>query len=158
MSQFPNRAALWLNKLAPDAPLMVPVPSVRVADGLDHRRKTCVLSPWSRMLTTTHRAPPAAKSACWKAGRWAKKWLMKPLPPTRLKPVIARIVAVIDAAVPGLWPPRRNFRHSRALAGGGWRLCQSRLGWPPGNGSDRRRKAMSGAIWPTATGQPPDRL
>ncbi len=22
MSQFPNRAALWLNKLAPDAPLM----------------------------------------------------------------------------------------------------------------------------------------
>lgn len=43
--------------------------------------KTCVLSPWSRMLTTTTRVPPAAKLACWKAGRW-RKWLMKPLPPT----------------------------------------------------------------------------
>ena len=30
MSQFPNRAALWLNKLAPDAPLMSGLcPSVR---------------------------------------------------------------------------------------------------------------------------------
>ena len=34
MSQFPNRAALWLNKLAPDAPLMSGLcPSVQVADG-----------------------------------------------------------------------------------------------------------------------------
>lgn len=34
MSQFPNRAVLWLNKLAPDAPLMSGLcPSVQVADG-----------------------------------------------------------------------------------------------------------------------------
>lgn len=34
MSQFPNRAALWLNKLAPDAPLMSGLcPSAQVADG-----------------------------------------------------------------------------------------------------------------------------
>lgn len=34
MSQFPNRAALWLNKLAPDAPLMSGLcPSVQVTDG-----------------------------------------------------------------------------------------------------------------------------
>ena len=34
MSQFPNRAALWLNKLAPEAPLMSGLcPSVQVADG-----------------------------------------------------------------------------------------------------------------------------
>ena len=34
MSQFPNRAALWLNKLAPNAPLMSGLcPSVQVADG-----------------------------------------------------------------------------------------------------------------------------
>ncbi|MFT1003192.1 biotin-independent malonate decarboxylase subunit gamma, partial [Klebsiella pneumoniae] len=34
MSQFPNRAALWLNKLAPDVPLMSGLcPSVQVADG-----------------------------------------------------------------------------------------------------------------------------
>ena len=34
MSQFPNRAALWLNKLAPNAPLMNGLcASVQVADG-----------------------------------------------------------------------------------------------------------------------------
>ncbi len=81
MSQFPNRAALWLNKLAPDVPLMSGLcPSVRWQTAR-LMAKTCVLSPWSRMLTTTTRAPPAAKSACWKAGRW-RKWLMKPSPPT----------------------------------------------------------------------------
>ncbi len=59
MSQFPNRAALWLNKLAPDVPLMSGLcPSVQVADG-QINGETCVLSPWSRMLTTTTRAPPA---------------------------------------------------------------------------------------------------
>lgn len=81
MSQFPNRAALWLNKLAPDAPLMSGLcPSVQVADGQINGENVRFIAVVP-MLTTTTRVPPAAKLACWKAGRW-RKWLMKPLPPT----------------------------------------------------------------------------
>ncbi len=81
MSQFPNRAALWLNKLAPNAPLMSGLcPSVQVADGQINGENVRFIAVVPDANNHYPRAP-AAKSACWKAGRW-RKWLMKPLPPT----------------------------------------------------------------------------
>lgn len=81
MSQFPNRAALWLNKLAPDAPLMSGLcPSVQVADGQINGENVRFIAV---VPDANNHYPRAAgmKLACWKAGRW-RKWLMKPLPPT----------------------------------------------------------------------------
>ncbi len=81
MSQFPNRAALWLNKLAPDAPLMSGLcPSVQVADGQIAGESVRFIAVVPDANNHYPRAA-GAKSACWKAGRW-RKWSMKPSPLT----------------------------------------------------------------------------
>ena len=145
MSQFPNRAALWLNKLAPDAPLMSGLcPSVRWQTAR-LMAKTCVLSPWSRMLTTTTRA--AGGEVGLLEGWTLAKVVNETIAADADQPVKRPIVAVIDVPS-GLWPPRRSFRHSPGAGRGGWRLCQSPFGRPPGNWPDRRQSDVRGVSGP----------
>ncbi len=84
MSQFPNRAALWLNKLAPDAPLMSGLcPSVQVADGQIDGESVRFIAV---VPDANNHYPRAAGGEVgllegWKAGRW-RKWSTKPSPLT----------------------------------------------------------------------------
>ncbi len=100
--------------------------------------KTCVLSPWSRMLTTT--TPRAAGGEVGLLEGWTlAKVVNETIAADADQPVKRPIVAVIDAPKSCLWPPRRSFRHSPCAGRGGWRLCQSPFGRPPGNWPDRRQ-------------------
>ncbi len=67
MSQFPNRAALWLNKLAPDAPLMSGLcPSVQVADGQINGENVRFIAV---VPDANNHYPRAAAWRSWPAGR-----------------------------------------------------------------------------------------
>ncbi len=66
MSQFPNRAALWLNKLAPDAPLMSGLcPSVQVADGQINGENVRFIA----VVPDANNHYPRAARRSWPAGR-----------------------------------------------------------------------------------------
>ncbi|VTN09305.1 Uncharacterised protein [Raoultella terrigena] len=73
MTQSNSRGALWLEKLAPNAPRMTGLcPSVQVADGELNNEAVRFIAVVPDAITTI-RAPRKAKWACWKAGRW-QKW------------------------------------------------------------------------------------
>ncbi|STW39129.1 malonate decarboxylase subunit gamma [Klebsiella pneumoniae] len=149
MSQFPNRAALWLNKLAPDAPLMSGLcPSVQVADG-HINGETCVLSPWSRMLTTTTRAPPAAEVGLLEGWTLAKV-VNETIAADADQPVKRPIVAVIDVPSQAYGRREEAFGIHQALAGAAGAYAKARLAGHPVIGLIVG-KAMSGRFWPTAT-------
>lgn len=66
MSQFPNRAALWLNKLAPDAPLMSGLcPSVQVADGQINGENVRFIA----VVPDANNHYPRRRRRSWPAGR-----------------------------------------------------------------------------------------
>ena len=143
MSQFPNRAALWLNKLAPDAPLMSGLcPSVQVADGQINGENVRFIAV---VPDANNHYPRAAGGEVGLLEGWT------------LAKVVNETIAA-DADQPVKRPPRRSFRHSPGAGRGGWRLCQSPFGRPPGNWPDRRQSDVRGVSGPRLPGQPPDRL
>lgn len=99
MSQFPNRAALWLNKLAPDAPLMSGLcPSVRVADGQINGENVRFIAV---VPDANNHYPRAAGGEVGLLEGWTlAKVVNETIAADADQPVKRPIVAVIDAAVP----------------------------------------------------------
>lgn len=156
MSQFPNRAALWLNKLAPDAPLMSGLcPSVRVADGQINGENVRFIAV---VPDANNHYPRAAGGEVGLLEGWTlAKVVNETIAADADQPVKRPIVAVID--VPSqAYGRRESFRHSPGAGRGGWRLCQSPFGRPPGNWPDRRQSDVRGVSGPRLPSQPPDRL
>ena len=93
MSQFPNRAALWLNKLAPDAPLMSGLcPSVQVADGHINGENVRFIAV---VPDANNHYPRAAGGEVGLLEGWT------------LAKVVNETIAA-DADQPGNWPDRRQ--------------------------------------------------
>ncbi len=156
MSQFPNRAALWLNKLAPDAPLMSGLcPSVQVADGQINGENVRFIAV---VPDANNHYPRAAGGEVGLLEGWTlAKVVNETIAADADQPVKRPIVAVID--VPS--GPMAAAKKLSAFTGagrGGWRLCQSPFGRPPGNWPDRRQSDVRGVSGPRLPGQPPDRL
>jgi hypothetical protein len=156
MSQFPNRAALWLNKLAPDAPLMSGLcPSVQVADGQIDGESVRFIAV---VPDANNHYPRAAGGEVGLLEGWTlAKVVNETIAADADQPVKRPIVAVIDV------PSQAYGRREEALVftrrwPGGRRLCQSPSGRPSGDWPDRRQSDVRGVSGPRLPGQPPDRL
>ncbi len=154
MSQFPKPRRAVAEETGADAPLMSAAPSVQVADG-QINGENVRLSPWSRTLNN-HYPRTAGGEVGLLEGWTLAKVVNETIAADADQPVKRPIVAVIDVPSGGRWPPRRSFWHRPGAGRGGWRLCQSPSGRPPGNWLIVG-KAMSGVL-ATATRQPADRL
>ncbi|PLM26047.1 biotin-independent malonate decarboxylase subunit gamma [Klebsiella pneumoniae] len=122
MSQFPNRAALWLNKLAPDAPLMSGLcPSVQVADGQINGENVRFIA----VVPDANNHYPRAADAD--------------------QPVKRPIVAVIDVPSQAYGRREEAFGIHQALAGAAGAYAKARLAGHPVIGLIVG-KAMSGAF------------
>ncbi len=156
MNQFPNRAALWLNKLAPDAPLMSGLcPSVQVADGQIDGESVRFIAV---VPDANNHYPRAAGGEVGLLEGWTlAKVVNETIAADADQPVKRPIVAVIDVQA-SLWPPRRSFRHPSGAGRGGRRLRQSPSCRPPGDWPDCWKSDVRGVSGPRLSGQPPDRL
>ena len=145
MSQFPNRAALWLNKLAPDAQLMSGLcPSVRWQTAR-LMAKTCALSPWSRTLTTTTRRAAGGGRT---AGRLTlAKVVNETIAADADQPVKRPIVAVIDVPSQAYAAAKKPL-HPLCAGRGGWRYAKARLAGHPVIGLIRRQSDVRGVSGP----------
>ena len=144
MSQFPNRAALWLNKLAPEAPLMSGLcPSVQVADGQLNGEKV-------RFITVVPDAnnhyPRAAGGEVgllegWTLAKVVNETIAADADQARKRP----IVAVIDVPSQAYGRREEAFGIHQALAGAAGAYAKARLAGHPVIGLIVG-KAMSGAF------------
>ena len=129
MSQFPNRAALWLNKLAPDAPLMSGLcPSVQVADGQINGENVRFIAV---VPDANNHYPRAAVN--------------ETIAADADQPVKRPIVAVIDVPSQAYGRREEAFGIHQALAGAAGAYAKARLAGHPIIGLIVG-KAMSGAF------------
>ena len=144
MSQFPNRAALWLNKLAPDAPLMSGLcPSVQVADGQ-------IVGESVRFIAVVPDAnnhyPRAAGGEVGLLEGWTlAKVVNETIAADADQPVKRPIVAVIDVPSQAYGRREEAFGIHQALAGAAGAYAKARLAGHPVIGLIVG-KAMSGAF------------
>ena len=144
MSQFTNRAALWLNQLAPNAPLMTGLcPSVQVADA-DCNGET------ARFIAVVPDAnnhyPRAANGEVGLLEGWTlAKVVNETIAADADQPVKRPIVAVIDVPSQAYGRREEAFGIHQALAGAAGAYAKARLAGHPVIGLIVG-KAMSGAF------------
>ena len=144
MSQFPNRAALWLNKLAPDAPLMSGLcPSVQVADGQIDRESVRFIAV---VPDANNHYPRAAGGEVGLLEGWTlAKVVNETIAADADQPVKRPIVAVIDVPSQAYGRREEAFGIHQALAGAAGAYAKARLAGHPVIGLIVG-KAMSGAF------------
>ncbi|HFD4627594.1 TPA: biotin-independent malonate decarboxylase subunit gamma [Klebsiella pneumoniae] len=144
MSQFPNRAALWLNKLAPDAPLMSGLcPSVQVADGLINGENVRFIAV---VPDANNHYPRAAGGEVGLLEGWTlAKVVNETIAADADQPVKRPIVAVIDVPSQAYGRREEAFGIHQALAGAAGAYAKARLAGHPVIGLIVG-KAMSGAF------------
>lgn len=149
MSQFPNRAALWLNKLAPDVPLMSGLcPSVQVADGQINGENVRFIAV---VPDANNHYPRAAGGEVGLLEGWTlAKVVNETIAADADQPVKRPIVAVIDVPSQAYGRREEAFGIHQALAGAAGAYAKARLAGHPVIGLIVG-KAMSGRFWPTAT-------
>ena len=144
MSQFPNRAALWLNKLAPDAPLMSGLcPSVQVADGQIDGESVRFIAV---VPDANNHYPRAAGGEVgllegWTLAKVVNETIAADADQARKRP----IVAVIDVPSQAYGRREEAFGIHQALAGAAGAYAKARLAGHPVIGLIVG-KAMSGAF------------
>ena len=144
MSQFPNRAALWLNKLAPDAPLMSGLcPSVQVADGQIAGESIRFIAV---VPDANNHYPRAAGGEVGLLEGWTlAKVVNETIAADADQPVKRPIVAVIDVPSQAYGRREEAFGIHQALAGAAGAYAKARLAGHPVIGLIVG-KAMSGAF------------
>ena len=144
MSQFPNRAALWLNKLAPDAPLMSGLcPSVQVADGQIAGESVRFIAV---VPDANNHYPRAAGGEVGLLEGWTlAKVVNETIAADADRPVKRPIVAVIDVPSQAYGRREEAFGIHQALAGAAGAYAKARLAGHPVIGLIVG-KAMSGAF------------
>ena len=144
MSQFPNRAALWLNKLAPDAPLMSGLcPSVQVADGKIDGESVRFIAV---VPDANNHYPRAAGGEVGLLEGWTlAKVVNETIAADADQPVKRPIVAVIDVPSQAYGRREEAFGIHQALAGAAGAYAKARLAGHPVIGLIVG-KAMSGAF------------
>ena len=144
MSQFPNRAALWLNKLAPDAPLMSGLcPSVQVADGQINGENVRFIAV---VPDASNHYPRAAGGEVGLLEGWTlAKVVNETIAADADQPVKRPIVAVIDVPSQAYGRREEAFGIHQALAGAAGAYAKARLAGHPVIGLIVG-KAMSGAF------------
>lgn len=144
MSQFPNRAALWLNKLAPDAPLMSGLcPSVQVADGQIAGESVRFIAV---VPDANNHYPRAAGGEVGLLEGWTlAKVVNETIAADADQPVKRPIVAVIDVPSQAYGRREEAFGIHQALAGAAGAYAKARLTGHPVIGLIVG-KAMSGAF------------
>ncbi|EMP4203398.1 malonate decarboxylase, gamma subunit [Klebsiella variicola] len=144
MSQFPNRAALWLNKLAPDAPLMGGLcPSVQVADGQIDGESVRFIAV---VPDANNHYPRAAGGEVGLLEGWTlAKVVNETIAADADQPVKRPIVAVIDVPSQAYGRREEAFGIHQALAGAAGAYAKARLAGHPVIGLIVG-KAMSGAF------------
>ncbi|EPS9204211.1 TPA: biotin-independent malonate decarboxylase subunit gamma [Klebsiella pneumoniae] len=144
MSQFPNRAALWLNKLAPDAPLMSGLcPSVQVADGKINGENVRFIAV---VPDANNHYPRAAGGEVGLLEGWTlAKVVNETIAADADQPVKRPIVAVIDVPSQAYGRREEAFGIHQALAGAAGAYAKARLAGHPVIGLIVG-KAMSGAF------------
>lgn len=144
MSQFPNRAALWLNKLAPDAPLMSGLcPSVQVADGQIAGESVRFIAV---VPDANNHYPRAAGGEVGLLEGWTlAKVVNETIAADADQPVKRPIVAVIDVPSQAYGRREEAFGIHQALAGAAGAYAKARLAGHPVIGLIVG-KAMSGAF------------
>ncbi|HDZ9393776.1 biotin-independent malonate decarboxylase subunit gamma [Klebsiella variicola subsp. variicola] len=144
MSQFPNRAALWLNKLAPDAPLMSGLcPSVQVADGQIAGESVRFIAV---VPDANNHYPRAAGGEVGLLEGWTlAKVVNETIAADADQPVKRPIVAVIDVPSQAYGRREEAFGIHQALAGAAGGYAKARLAGHPVIGLIVG-KAMSGAF------------
>ncbi|TYD99724.1 biotin-independent malonate decarboxylase subunit gamma [Klebsiella pneumoniae] len=144
MSQFPNRAALWLNKLAPDAPLMSGLcPSVQVADGQINCENVRFIAV---VPDANNHYPRAAGGEVGLLEGWTlAKVVNETIAADADQPVKRPIVAVIDVPSQAYGSREEAFGIHQALAGAAGAYAKARLAGHPVIGLIVG-KAMSGAF------------
>lgn len=144
MSQFPNRAALWLNKLAPDAPLMSGLcPSVQVADGQIDGESVRFIAV---VPDANNHYPRAAGGEVGLLEGWTlAKVVNETIAADADQPVKRPIVAVIDVPSQAYGRREEAFGIHQALAGAAGAYAKARLAGHPVIGLIVG-KAMSGAF------------
>lgn len=144
MSQFPNRAALWLNKLAPDAPLMSGLcPSVQVADGQINGENVRFIAVVPDANNHYQRA--AGGEVGLLEGWTLAKVVNETIAADADQPVKRPIVAVIDVPSQAYGRREEAFGIHQALAGAAGAYAKARLAGHPVIGLIVG-KAMSGAF------------
>ncbi|HBZ8091998.1 TPA: biotin-independent malonate decarboxylase subunit gamma [Klebsiella variicola subsp. variicola] len=144
MSQFPNRAALWLNKLAPNAPLMSGLcPSVQVADGQIAGESVRFIAV---VPDANNHYPRAAGGEVGLLEGWTlAKVVNETIAADADQPVKRPIVAVIDVPSQAYGRREEAFGIHQALAGAAGAYAKARLAGHPVIGLIVG-KAMSGAF------------
>lgn len=144
MSQFPNRAALWLNKLAPDAPLMSGLcPSVQAADGQIAGESVRFIAV---VPDANNHYPRAAGGEVGLLEGWTlAKVVNETIAADADQPVKRPIVAVIDVPSQAYGRREEAFGIHQALAGAAGAYAKARLAGHPVIGLIVG-KAMSGAF------------
>ncbi|EMG3209006.1 biotin-independent malonate decarboxylase subunit gamma [Klebsiella pneumoniae] len=144
MSQFPNRAALWLNKLAPDAPLMSGLcPSVQVVDGQINGENVRFIAV---VPDANNHYPRAAGGEVGLLEGWTlAKVVNETIATDADQPVKRPIVAVIDVPSQAYGRREEAFGIHQALAGAAGAYAKARLAGHPVIGLIVG-KAMSGAF------------
>lgn len=144
MSQFSNRAALWLNKLAPDAPLMSGLcPSVQVADGQIAGESVRFIAV---VPDANNHYPRAAGGEVGLLEGWTlAKVVNETIAADADQPVKRPIVAVIDVPSQAYGRREEAFGIHQALAGAAGAYAKARLAGHPVIGLIVG-KAMSGAF------------
>lgn len=144
MSQFPNRAALWLNKLAPDAPLMSGLcPSVQVEDGQINGENARFIAV---VPDANNHYPRAAGGEVGLLEGWTMaKVVNETIAADADQPVKRPIVAVIDVPSQAYGRREEAFGIHQALAGAAGAYAKARLAGHPVIGLIVG-KAMSGAF------------
>lgn len=144
MSQFPNRAALWLNKLVPDAPLMSGLcPSVQVVDGQIDGESVRFIAV---VPDTNNHYPRAAGGEVGLLEGWTlAKVVNETIAADADQPVKRPIIAVIDVPSQAYGRREEAFGIHQALAGAAGAYAKARLAGHPVIGLIVG-KAMSGAF------------
>jgi len=126
MSQFPNRAALWLNKLAPDAPLMSGLcPSVQVVDGQINGENVRFIAV---VPDANNHYPRAAGGEVGLLEGWTlAKVVNETIATDADQPVKRPIVAVIDVPSQAYGRREEAFGIHQALAGAAGAYAKARL-------------------------------
>lgn len=144
MNQFPNRAALWLNKLASDAPLMDGLcPSIQVADGQINGENTRFIA----VVPDVHNLYPRAAGGevglleGWTLAKVVNETIAADADQASKRP----IVAIIDVPSQAYGRREEAFGIHQALAGAAGAYAKARLAGHPVIGLIVG-KAMSGAF------------
>lgn len=144
MSQFTNRAALWLNQLAPNAPLMTGLcPSVQVADADFNGESARFIAV---VPDANNHYPRAAQGEVGLLEGWTlAKVVNETLDADADKTVKRPIIAVIDVPSQAYGRREEAFGIHQALAGAAGAYAKARLAGHPVIGLIVG-KAMSGAF------------